>query len=205
MHSNAVLVFDCSLVFNKLYKPLLDQVSKDWSTTSQENNECHLRTCVTTMVEEHFLHYFGRFTRGEAAVDIHRSNLSCFRDRWPDIQSNTTCLCCVRRRPQYGLPCGHCICENCVVVFGDGSDNDPWVFVIRYCFLCGQETPSEIAVRVHPPTAGAGVLCIDGGGTRGIVPLVLMKRIQDCIGLPIPLQRFIKVAFGVSIGESLTW
>jgi patatin-like phospholipase/acyl hydrolase len=55
---------------------------------------------------------------------------------------------------------------------------------------------------VHPPTAGAGILCIDGGGTRGIVPLVLMKRIHDRIGLPIPLQRFVKVAFGVSIGKS---
>ena len=88
-------------------------------------------------------------------------------------------------------------------MFGDSSDEDPCVFNVRCCLLCRQETPSAIAIRVHPPTAGAGILCIDGGGTRGIVPLMLMKRIQDRIGLPIPLQRFVKVAFGVSIGKSV--
>ncbi|KAI9855647.1 MAG: hypothetical protein M1813_009693 [Trichoglossum hirsutum] len=60
--------------------------------------------------------------------------------------------------------------------------------------------PEEVIVKVHPPTAGVGVLCIDGGGTRGVVPLKLMKRIQDRIGLPIQLQRFFKVAFGISSG-----
>ncbi|KAH8722389.1 hypothetical protein GQ44DRAFT_775069 [Phaeosphaeriaceae sp. PMI808] len=55
---------------------------------------------------------------------------------------------------------------------------------------------NKIAVRVHPPTAGAGVICMDGGGTRGIVPLIHMKRNQDRIDLPIPLSRFVKVVFG---------
>ena len=62
----------------------------------------------------------------------------------------------------------------------------------------------KIIVRVHPPTAGVGVLCIDGGGARGVVPLKLMKRIQDCIGLPIPLQTLFKVAFGISSGTLLS-
>ncbi|KAI9784309.1 MAG: hypothetical protein M1839_002370 [Geoglossum umbratile] len=53
---------------------------------------------------------------------------------------------------------------------------------------------------MHPPTAGVGVLCIDGGGARGVVPLKLMKRIQDRIGLPIPFQTLFKVAFGISSG-----
>jgi patatin-like phospholipase/acyl hydrolase len=60
--------------------------------------------------------------------------------------------------------------------------------------------PEEVVVKVHPPTAGVGVLCIDGGGTRGVLPLKFMKRIEDRIGLPIPLQKFFKVAFGISSG-----
>jgi patatin-like phospholipase/acyl hydrolase len=55
-------------------------------------------------------------------------------------------------------------------------------------------------VKTHPPTAGVGVICIDGGGTRGVLPLRTMKRIQDRIGLRIPLQKFFKVAFGISSG-----
>jgi len=59
----------------------------------------------------------------------------------------------------------------------------------------------EVAVQVHPPTSGVGVLCINGGGARGVVPLKLMKRIQDRIGLPIPFQKVFKVAFGISSGK----
>ena len=62
--------------------------------------------------------------------------------------------------------------------------------------------PKEVVVKIHPPTAGVGgVLCIDGGGTRGVLPLKYMKRIEDRIGLRIPLQRFFKVAFGISSGK----
>lgn len=60
--------------------------------------------------------------------------------------------------------------------------------------------PKEVVVRVHPPITGASVLCIDGGGVRGMMPLSFIKRIQDRIGLPIPFQRFFKLAFGVSSG-----
>jgi patatin-like phospholipase/acyl hydrolase len=61
----------------------------------------------------------------------------------------------------------------------------------------------EVNVKIHPPTAGVGILCIDGGGTRGALPLRMMKRIHDRIGLPIPFQQFFKVAFGISSGTFL--
>jgi patatin-like phospholipase/acyl hydrolase len=51
--------------------------------------------------------------------------------------------------------------------------------------------PKGISIKTYPPTARAGVLCIDGGGTRGVLPLKNMKRIEDRIkdriGLRIPL------------------
>jgi patatin-like phospholipase/acyl hydrolase len=46
----------------------------------------------------------------------------------------------------------------------------------------------EVVVKIHPPTTRVrGVLCIDGGGTRGVLPLKYMKRIEDRIGLRILL------------------
>jgi hypothetical protein len=181
------------------------QVAKARVIALEQSKDVILRSGLIKMVETHLLRYFEQFIHsdGESATEIHRSNLTCFEDRWRDIQSSSTCLCCLRRRPQYCLPCGHCICENCITVFGDCCEDDPWIFKVHHCLLCGQKMPNDITVKVHPPTAGVGVLCIDGGGTRGIVPLMLMKRIQDRIGLPIPFQRFIKVAFGVSIGKLL--
>jgi hypothetical protein len=56
-------------------------------------------------------------------------------------------------------------------------------------------------VKIYPPTAGVGgILYIDRGGTRGVLPLKYIKRIEDRIRLRIPLQKFIKVAFGISSG-----
>jgi hypothetical protein len=155
------------------------------------------------MVRENYISLFEQFKNGRTAVSIHTSSLERFRDQWEGIESSDTCFCCMLRRPQYDLPCGHCVCENCVVLFGGDWDDqeDPWVFHVRRCFLCPHKIANAIAVRVHPPTAGAGVLCMDGGGVRGIVLLLLMEQIQDSIDLPIPLQRFVKVAFGVSIGR----
>jgi hypothetical protein len=60
--------------------------------------------------------------------------------------------------------------------------------------------PEEVVAKVHPPTAGVGALCIDGGGTRSVLPLKFMKRTEDRIRSPIPLQKFFKVAFGISSG-----
>jgi patatin-like phospholipase/acyl hydrolase len=62
----------------------------------------------------------------------------------------------------------------------------------------------EIAIRINPPTAGVGVLCIDGGGARGVIPLKILKRIQDRINLPMPIQRFFQAAFGISSGKSFS-
>ena len=137
---------------------------------------------------------------GVTSAEIHKSTLQRFASRWRSIHSSSTCYSCLRRRPQYGLECGHITCENCVVIFGDNCKDDPWIFKVHHCFLCEAEMPEEVVVKVHPPTAGVGVLCIDGGGTRGVLPLKFMKRMQDRIGLPIPLQRFFKVAFGISSG-----
>jgi hypothetical protein len=59
----------------------------------------------------------------------------------------------------------------------------------------------EVVVRVYPPTAGVGVLYINGGGARGVIPLKFIQRIQDYIRLPIPLQRFFKVTIRTSSGK----
>jgi hypothetical protein len=87
------------------------------------------------------------------------------------------------------------------MVFGDEYKADPWIFKIHNYFLCEAEMTKEVVVRVYPPTAGVGVLYIDGGGARGVIPLKFMQRIQDCIGLPIPLQRFFKVTVRTSSGK----
>ncbi|PVH90608.1 FabD/lysophospholipase-like protein [Periconia macrospinosa] len=193
--------FEPKTVFNALYRDVFCKVSKARAIAFKQSNDIILRSGFINMVENNLIRYFQQYIcdNAKSAAEIHRSNLACFQDRWRHIQSSNTCLCCLRRRPQYCLPCGHCICENCVIVFGNRCEDDPWIFKVRHCFLCEQEIPNDVTVRTLPPTAGVGVLCIDGGGTRGIIPLTVMKLIQDRLG-PIPLQRCITMSFGVSVG-----
>ncbi|KAH6980571.1 hypothetical protein EDB80DRAFT_262801 [Ilyonectria destructans] len=45
------------------------------------------------------------------------------------------------------------------------------------CFLCGAY--AGLHMRVRPPTAGVGVLCIDGGGVRGIIPTTILELLEE--------------------------
>jgi hypothetical protein len=190
-------VFDCAVVFEGLYKSALEQgihATADFANAASRSN-------FVNLVKDDLLHLFEQFQKGKSAVNIHRSTLERFKDQWKSFQSGNTCFCCMLRRPLYDAPCGHSVCENCVVVFGHENKDDPWLFHVRRCFLCSTELPKEATVRVHPPTAGATILSLDGGGTRGIAQLMQLKLIQNRLGLPIPLPRFFKVVFGVSIGQ----
>lgn len=162
-----------------------------------------LRSGFIQAVAKNFQTYYDRMTRESiSAVELHTRHLRSDRAEWASIRSSETCLVCIRRIPQYRLPCHHVICENCIVNFGRCSRTDPYLFLIETCYLCRTQMPEKVLVRIHPPTAGAGVLCIDGGGVRGVVPLQLMQRISDQIGVPIPFQRFFRLVLGISSGKA---
>lgn len=120
---------------------------------------------------------------------------------WLSIRSDDTCFTCLRRRQQYNLPCGHCICENCVRVFGRRSHEDPWLFDVDSCFFCGITT-SGVVVKILPPTAGIRVLTLDGGGVRGLTTLEFLRHLQDKLDLPYPVQENFDVVFGTGSGEN---
>ena len=63
------------------------------------------------------------------------------------------------------------------------------------------EWSEDVVVGVKPPTQGLSTLCLDGGGTRAIIPLTLMKRIQERTGLSLPIQKYFKLVAGVSSGN----
>ncbi|CAG9939340.1 unnamed protein product [Clonostachys rosea f. rosea IK726] len=58
-------------------------------------------------------------------------------------------------------------------------------------------------IRIRPPSAGESILCIDGGGVRGIIPLMMLIGVQESLDLPIPVQELFTMAYGTSVGWSL--
>lgn len=133
------------------------------------------------------------------AATLHRQLLSRYHTDWVRLRSDNTCLVCLRRRPLYRLPCGHCICDNCPRVFGERSKYDPWLFGVRNCFLCGTTT-SGVEVKDLPDNAGVRVVTVDGGGVRGVGTLQYLKDLEERIDLPYPVQENFDLAYGTSSG-----
>ncbi|PQE17590.1 hypothetical protein CJF32_00010591 [Rutstroemia sp. NJR-2017a WRK4] len=128
--------------------------------------------------------------------------ISSFQDKWKDIHLDGTCLMCLCRRPEYGLPCGHSFCGIDIQRFGAILDNDPHRFIVNSCFLCSQDTHGA-QFRFKPKTKGVNVLGIDGGGVRGVIPLQSLLLLEQKLKLYLPdfpIQNLFDVAFGTSSG-----
>jgi patatin-like phospholipase len=117
-----------------------------------------------------------------------------------------TCFGCLFGRPEYKLPCGHLLCYECIRDFDHSRDEElyPGLVVLRYCILCGDhghENEWPLKVRLNPQLSGLRLLSLDGGGVRGIVELIVLKRIEDAIGLSMPIGEFFDFIAGTSAGK----
>jgi hypothetical protein len=143
---------------------------------------------------------FRAYLLGKSSADLHRQVLARFRNEWTSLHSDDTCFCCIRRRPQFGLPCAHSVCENCVRVFGASSESSPWVSSVPVCFLCDRGTDG-VRIRLKPDTASVRVLSFDGGGARALASLEFVRAMQAAVGLPYPVQQNFDVVYGTSSGK----
>lgn len=191
------VVFNPGDVFQKLYEPACLEAGRR-AFQLDLTGGILLPRAFTGQVSQHLKQLFHRLASGESAKSIHRSTLSKHRQRWLDIRTNKTCLACLVRHPQYKMACNHWICGNCLLIFGESSVSDPWFFRFEKCVLCAKD--AALYVRVRPPTAGQSILCIDGGGGRGIIPITILCMIEDALGLDIPIQEFFTHVYGSSAG-----
>ncbi|RSL40975.1 hypothetical protein CEP54_015958 [Fusarium duplospermum] len=176
-------LFDCHQVFRELYEA-----------------DCSHASAVFRPRFKGFIPPAEIFQALGPSLDWHRQQLSRHKDFLKSIRSRDTCLSCIRRRPQYGFPCGHLICQNCVRVFYPQRDADPWEYRLEACHICSEPTPG-LSIHLTPDTSRLRVLSIDGGGIRGSAPIGFLKAIQDEIGIPgYKVQRNFDVKVGTSSG-----
>jgi hypothetical protein len=132
----------------------------------------------------------------------------CLEALWPHLaalRSYRSCFCCFMFMPEKVLACGHAICDFCVRRFGSTSSEGRHNFEMPSCPLCGVQQPREKAIfRLMPPTAGIRILCLDGGGIRGVVPLVFLKYLETELSLfGCSLQEMFDYVGGTSAGMLL--
>lgn len=133
-------------------------------------------------------------------------HINCLASLWPHLASLKTfksCLCCFMFMPEKVLQCGHAICNVCIRRHGTPSKDQRHSFTITDCPLCGYLQPTTQRVfRLIPPTAGIRALCIDGGGVKGVVPLVILNHmLLELKELGSPIHEFFDYVCGTSVGK----
>ena len=204
--TDKVLGFHAYQVFETLYQSDLEGAlaeSLEHLGPLETSSDVVSRTEVVKIVKTYLLKYFHDLVCDDqnTTSTIHMAKISRHKRLWSKVHSDATCFYCIRRIPQYRFQCGHSICENCVQIAGKMNDNEPWIFRISSCFLCGEAWEQDISITINAPTRGFSMLCMDGGGTKAIIPLALLKRLEEASGLPLPIQRHFNVIGGVSSGK----
>lgn len=152
-------------------------------------------------LEDEFVRQFYCFTSepGMSSVAWHRATLIGFKQYWRCMYSAETCFVHMMDRPQYRLECGHFMCNRCVERFGTEGDEN---IDLHHCVLCDQDTLG-FKIRKLPPTATERLLSIDGGGARGVIPLVFLQALEEAVGLQYPVQENFDFIVGTSSGRSM--
>lgn len=182
-------------MFQTLYKSLcLKALQTSYDVDSFADFQCQ---CI----ENHMRGMFSAIDlHPNGSAQLHRENCKNLPMQWAQLKTNTTCLSCLRRKPEHVLTCEHAICDTCVQIFGQALPSVEFHYHISNCILCLSGT---LTARLKPPTAGYRILSVDGGGPRGVIPLEFIGLIQDII-CDCPIQELFDGAWGTSSGESQT-
>ena len=187
-----VLGFDPEHIFAGLYESkCLDALSTLHEQRSTARRQGRL---IKDKLVDHFV---TMQVSSKTAAAIHQINIANMGCIWMQFRSNDTCLCCIQASPENHFTCGHSICDVCVRIFGRPVLEAEYVYMLDKCVFCSYGT---LQVALKPPTAGARILSVDGGGIRGVVPLEFLASLQETIGPDCPIQDLFDLAFGTSSG-----
>ena len=134
--------------------------------------------------------------------------LGTFASQWRYVKSNKTCFACLYQVPDHTLPCGHTLCNDCVLEFGKPSDWAESRFYISRCPLCQVSWSMNLPkFLLKPKCAGVRVLALDGGGIRGIVELAILEQVilklDTVFGVDVPVRELFDLIIGTSTGGIL--
>lgn len=110
-------------------------------------------------------HTYGHLSNAEVASLIHLDEINRFYHSVGGavkFVSHETCFSCLRELPDHPLPCGHVLCNACVLAYG--KKTAPTRIEIETCPLhSGQDTwEPPWHIKVKPALAGVRILCLDG-------------------------------------------
>jgi len=191
-------VFPVQWIFSHLYEGTIKACLSDLVPQLQT------RQAFIAALERSLTADYDDLKRGayRTAVDLHRDRLHSLKGFLTNIHSHKTCLCCLARAPEKILACGHALCDTCIRVFASKSSESRHSFFMEYCLICGYALDMK-PFQLLPPTAGVRLLSLDGGGIKGIVPLIFLRDLEAALArFKVPLRDHFDFVCGTSAGRS---
>lgn len=198
-YANHSRVFNPSDVFRAFYRHACLLGIEEFAESLQLSSElicADIEACLISMFSQ--IKY-----DGQSAAALRQQSLERNSQHWQLLQSNVDCFICLQRKPEHIMECGHTICDMCVSnsIFSKPTKGREYYYDISTCPQC--QTNIYFQARVLPPTCRVRFLGIDGGGSRGVVSLAFMERLERALDLSYPVQEHFDFAVGTSSGELL--
>ncbi|KAK5291044.1 hypothetical protein LTR99_010960 [Exophiala xenobiotica] len=148
-------------------------------------------------IRTRFLDRFKSLGPRISAIVARQKLLRQQRPQWRTLKSTTDCFLCMARPSERMLLCGHSLCEECIRNYYP-PDIGPYTYCVGICEFCGIDALSVFSCK--PVTVEPNIAAIDGGGVRGVVALVLLKRLQAALDTGQPVWEYFDSFIGTSVG-----
>jgi hypothetical protein len=190
-----VIDFAPDYLFQNLYLGSCQAAISSYTANKQIQNKF-----LAAVLEEFRLVFAQRVHLALPAAEMHRHTLRRHHSHLANIKSHRSCFCCFVRMPEKVLACGHALSDPCIKIFGTRSKAERNSYELAECVLCGANHQRAI-FRFIPPTAGIRRLSIDGGGAKGMVPLMYLDHMNTLLApLGLPVQDYFDLVCGTSTG-----
>ena len=165
------------------------------SVVSSLPTESYLPSLFDVQVRVDFERLFLLLTPKRSAAAIRQWHLKQFWPALRALESTSTCWKCMVRAPEHMLHSGHGLCDSCVTE-SPTSVEGVYSYTLTTCPVCGHH--QQTTIRIKPWTVEPNVLAIDGGGIKGIVALVLLRRLAAALGSDV--DQYFEYVAGTSAG-----
>ncbi|KAK5221547.1 hypothetical protein LTR47_010886 [Exophiala xenobiotica] len=165
----------------------------------QDFGSCQTPPCYDDVlaIRARFLDHFKSLGPRISAIATRQKLLRQQRPQWRTLKSTTDCFLCMARPSERMLLCGHSLCEECIRNYYP-PDIGPYTYCVGICEFCGIDALSVFSCK--PVTVEPNIAAIDGGGVRGVVALVLLKRLQAALDTGHPIWEYFDSFIGTSVG-----
>ncbi|OBT40488.1 hypothetical protein VE00_07880 [Pseudogymnoascus sp. WSF 3629] len=154
---------------------------------------------VCADIEASMISMFSQMKHGsQSSASLRRQCLERNSESGKLLKLPLGCMGCLQRTNEHPFDCGHAICDVCVSIFGTPSRGLEYHYELTQCLFCSTEITFQ--ARLVPPTCRIRLFATDGGGSKGVVTIGFIQKLQQALDPDRPVQDNADFSIGTSTG-----